>query len=258
MNRTMSKAFVIDQAVTLPMRKNKESQTVERYSHNSHIDGERMQNLIKREAKPRNSGEEPEIKSAFSTEKSSDYAVNPRKYKKSKYDTAENEKERNTLTFGYGQPVEITKRMPKDSSKSNKKARTQQDIGVKDLKIKFDFANDNEDDSDSADDENEEELYLKEIDHKSEFGRQTIDLNGPIYDQNEPSQRGDECYSEAGHPQSEVDDVNKLLEQMDNTSFKGFRDSDLGNSIDEKLNEGNIHLIRIVQILYKNYFFCFS
>ena len=50
----------------------KDSQTIERYSHNSHIDGERMQQLVRRNSNSRKSGDEPEIKSAFSTEKSSD------------------------------------------------------------------------------------------------------------------------------------------------------------------------------------------
>lgn len=44
-----------------------------------------------------------------------------------------------------------------------------------------------------------------------------------------------ECFSESGVP-SEMDDMNKLLEQMDQKSFKGFKDSDC-NSVEDPIND---------------------
>jgi hypothetical protein len=44
--------------------------------------------------------------------------------------------------------------------------------------------------------------------------------------------------SEIGYAESEADDMNRLLDQMENQSFKGFGGSDLDNSMEEKLNEG--------------------
>jgi hypothetical protein len=43
------------------------------------------------------------------------------------------------------------------------------------------------------------------------------------------------CFSESGHP-SELEDMNQLLEQMENKSYKGFRESDC-DSDDQNVNE---------------------
>jgi len=217
---------------------NKESFERGSYAFNSHIDGERLQTSAKRSYKDRNSNDEPEIMSVFSTDKSSDYAVKPRKYMKVKYGQEDEYKPRDTLAFGYEKPTEF-KTKTKKTSKANDK-ETKDEVGVQDLKIKFNFTDDESDD--------EDDIYSsngKDIDLNTEFGRQTIDLNGPIYDQNVINQNENGYLSEVGNPESEVDDMNKLLEQMENKSFKGFRDSDLGNSIDEKLNEGLVEETRL-------------
>lgn len=61
-----------------------------------------------------------------------------------------------------------------------------------------------------------------------------------MYDTDSHIKKNNGCFSESGH-HSEVDDMNKLLEQMENKSFKGFKDSDC-NSIDENLNECKLFL----------------
>ena len=118
------------------------------YAQNSHIDGERMQGFALRNSNLRNSDDEPEIKSVFSTDKSSDYAVLPRKYKSSRYGEEKESKDKNTYNFGYEEPVYVNKRASRAKKNSSKESK--QEIGVKDLKIKFDFCNDNEDSEDDT------------------------------------------------------------------------------------------------------------
>ena len=46
--------------------------------------------------------------------------------------------------------------------------------------------------------------------------------------------------SELSQAESETNDVNKILDQMESKSFKGFGEDDVGNSIDSQLNEGAV------------------
>jgi hypothetical protein len=92
-----------------------------------------MQGYALRNSNSRNSDDEPEIRSVFSTDKSTDYAVKPRKYKQTKYDTSEEQNERNTYNFGYEEPIDIPK--PTQKGKQNRSKYSKQEIGVTDLKF---------------------------------------------------------------------------------------------------------------------------
>lgn len=124
-----------------------------------------MQDYILRGSHNRQSDEEPEIRSAFSTDKSSDFAVKPRAHKKSKYDQPEQNEtgklyflcinllvcnkliilsiDHVKFNFGYEEKTIAPQKPTK--IKFDRNEHSKRDFGVKDLKIKFDFGNDLED-----------------------------------------------------------------------------------------------------------------
>ena len=188
----------------------------------SHIDGERLQKIVRRNHLERKTDEEPEIVSAFSQDRSEDYIIQPRKYKKDNYaDLAISNQ-----TNGMYKSNNYDEAHLFSTSNNQKKVER----GVKNLQIKFNFS---ETESDEDLSENPEQDNIN-----NQYGRQTIDLNGPIYDPSMLNKEGKACMSELGQAESEASDVNKILDQMESKSFKGFGESDLGNSIDSRLNEG--------------------
>lgn len=178
----------------------------------------------------RKTNDEPEILSAFSADKSEDYAILPRMYIKPNFEDKREKrvefyKEKERAIFGYD--YSDAEEQPKFTKETkNPKERKEE---IKDIQLKFSF---------SEDDSDEDELTSnnRELEVNEDFGRQTIDLNGPIYDTKPCLSRNNECLSEIGKAESEADDVNKILRSMDCRSFKGFNQSDLGNSLDDNLN----------------------
>lgn len=121
--------------------------------------------------------EEPEIISAFSTDKSEDYAIQPRKYMKPNFGDDRNikeeyYKEQEKVIFGCYTKKDTKKQLlelSKDEPSDEKHER-----GVHNVQIKFRFS-----ETESDDDLSENS---KQDDINNQYGRQTIDLNGPMYD----------------------------------------------------------------------------
>ena len=72
------------------------------------------------------------------------------------------------------------------------------------------------------------------------LGRQTIDLNGPIYDPNLVPQKDNDTFSESSKRNSEAEIVGQLLTQFGGNNFKGFKDSDLTASVYYKSNSKDV------------------
>ena len=203
------------------------------YANEFNIDGERMQGVLRRNYQDRKTNDEPEILSMFSADKSEDYMIQPRKYIKPNFEDKREQrieyyKQRERAIFGYDENDEPEFRFAKPKKAKVKKNET----GVKNLQLKFNF-------SDSESDAEDDALNNpREIEINNDFGRQTIDLNGPLYDPSMLPRQTTAWMSEIGYAESEADDMNRLLDQMENQSFKGFGGSDLDNSMEEKLNEG--------------------
>ena len=101
-----------------------------------------MQGILRRNHLDRKTNEEPEILSAFSVDKSDDFAMMPRKYIKPNFDNKRDKrveyyKEREKAIFGYDDNEDITAFKPKT------KKPKRQEKGVKNLTLKFEFS-DNE------------------------------------------------------------------------------------------------------------------
>ena len=207
------------------------------FTNEFNADGERVQGILRRNHLDRKTNEEPEILSAFSVDKSDDFAMMPRKYIKPNFDNKRDKrveyyKEREKAIFGYDDNEDITAFKPKT------KKPKRQEKGVKNLTLKFEFS-DNESEQEGVFYEyfpEQKVQHPKKWNVTENIGRQTIDLNGPIYDPNLISKKDRDTLSELEKDGSEAEEVNNLLTQFGCKSFKGFVDSDLTNTRDEKLN----------------------
>lgn len=171
-------------------------------NNTQHIDGERIHGgVLRRNHHNRNTDDEPEIVSMFSADKSEDYVIQNRKFMKPHFEDKPVDrigyyKEKEKAMFGYGDHDDMPKFAPPKMQK-----RQTEEPSVKDLKLKFDFA-----ESESEYDDEISENPREEI--GNEYGRQTIDLNGPFYDPSLLSKQSKACISELGRAESEADDVN--------------------------------------------------
>lgn len=130
--------------------------------------------------------------------------------------------------FGYEEPQE---KMPVFGIEKKPKKK---EGNVKDIQLKFNFSEtESEMDDDISQNPRDNEI-------NNDYGRQTIDLNGPIYDPSLLPSKNNGCMSELCHEESEADDVNRILDQMDSQSFRGFGNSDLDNSLADQLNDGRM------------------
>lgn len=206
-------------ATTSEYRMSDMGETYERgsYAQGSNLDGERMQGLLRKNHQDRKTGDEPEILSAFSQDKSEDYLIQPRQFIKPNFGDAREKRidyyrQKEQAIFGYSEKDSQYPQFTKPKKKKNIKGES----GVQNMKIKFDFM-----EGDSEMDE-EDPYEDKEVPIDNNLGRQTLDLNGPIYDPKFMNRDQDGCISEIGYAESEADDVNKILDQMESQSFKGF------------------------------------
>jgi len=197
------------------------------YPEEVNIEGERIQNIIRRNHQDRKSNDEPEILSMYSADKSDDLIIQSRKFMKPNFEASREDRinyitEKKRALFGYDDAetnspiVEISKK--KKKSKKAKKVNNE----MNNIEIKFGFS-ENESDAESQNDQ-------RDIDMNHDYGRQTLDLNGPIDDPALVQRRALACMSDIGNDQSEADDVNLILDNMESKSFKGFCNSDIDNS----------------------------
>lgn len=211
-------------------------------SRDTFVDGERVQKVVRRNHQERKSTETAEILSAFSTEKSEDYAILPRGYKKPNFredrdKRVEYFREREKAIFGYEEPDHA------EASVHPKKPKTgnAQEKGLKQLEIKFNFVSDSEE---SDNDECFGADCQKEIKLDGNF-RNTVDVSASGYSKGSFFNQNDECISEIEIANSEADDAGNILNQLESLSFHGFCPSDLktGNRellMDELMNHGKL------------------
>ncbi|CAI2371399.1 unnamed protein product [Moneuplotes crassus] len=188
-----------------------------------HVDGERLQHNLRRNYHERKTGEEPEIISVFSTEKSEDYAIPQRQFMKAdfgndKLEKAAYLKAKERALFG------------NFNSQNDNASKLPAQEGVK-SQIKIDFSESGSEDEELSD-------CPRQDDINNVYGRDTIDLNGPMYDPMILKKNGKGCMSEFSQAESEANDMNKILNHMEEKPFKGFEEDDITNSVDSRINEG--------------------
>jgi hypothetical protein len=197
-------------------------------------DGERIQGVVRRNHLDRKTNEEPEILSLYSQDKSDDLIIQTRKFMKPNFEPKREDrinyyKEKEKFIFGYEENA--AENIPKFESKPKKVKDKKKKNETENIKIKFNFSEKDSEEEDMQSTNN------NEIEVNNEYGRQTIDLNGPIFDPGLVQRRGQTWLSDRGKTESEADDMNNILDQMEkNSSFKGFGKSDLDDSTDKKLN----------------------
>lgn len=159
-------------------------------NNTQNIDGEHlMGGTLRRNHHNRKTEDEPEIVSMFSADKSEDYAIQNRKFMKPNFDDKPGErigyyKEKEKAIFGYSDNEEMPRFNP---SKKNKQEKTDQ--SVKDMKLKFDFG--------GSESEYDDEMSENPRDETgNQYGRVTIDLNGPFYDPSLIKKQSKACMSE--------------------------------------------------------------
>ena len=137
------------------------------WSINSHIDGERVQGVQRRNHLERKTNDEPEILSCFSIDKSDDFAIMPRKYIKPNFEEKRDKrveyyKEREKAIFGYDDKEED---FPNFKIKQRKPKK--EDKGIKNFTVKYDF----------SDNESEQEGVFYEYFPKPKVQRKLILFN---------------------------------------------------------------------------------
>ncbi|CAI2371960.1 unnamed protein product [Moneuplotes crassus] len=166
--------------------------------------------------------EEPDV-STFSTDRSEDYPLPHRNFMKNKFEKDELEKaaylkEKENAIFG----------MASGQSDYDSKQGIQDQIKTQ---IKFNFSESESEFDDLSENPRQEDL-------NNINGRETIDLNGPLYDPATFKKKVKGCMSEFSQAESEANDMNKLLHNMEANSLKDVEDDVVSNSSDSRVNQG--------------------